>query len=99
MSTISRVLNNKPDVGTATRKRVLSFLAEVGYGASEPARGGLPLIGVVDTFERHSLNSYYLSSLIRGIDARLSASRCFTTLVHSDALQREQRERREISIL
>lgn len=39
IATISRVMNDKPGVGAATRRRVLAILSECGYAPSAIARG------------------------------------------------------------
>lgn len=50
-STISRVLNNRPGVGSALRERILSFIEEIGYKPNTLARslitGSVNIIGLV----------------------------------------------------
>jgi DNA-binding LacI/PurR family transcriptional regulator len=36
--TVSRVLNNRPDVASKTRKRIMEIIAERNYSPSESAR-------------------------------------------------------------
>ena len=50
-ATVSRVLNNKPDVDPATRERVMQVVHEHGFvpsvTASSLAGGSSPLLGVL----------------------------------------------------
>lgn len=53
-TTVSRVLNHKPDVGPATRARILQIIEEQGFvpsiAASGLASGRRSLIGMLSTF-------------------------------------------------
>jgi len=87
VATVSRVMNNKPGVGTQTRNLVLQYLSDHG---GVPNYGSLfKTIGVVDTFSRHRIDSYYLSELIEGADERIHAMNYVTTLIHSDIIEKE----------
>jgi len=67
VSTVSRVLNNRPDVDAATRKRVLHVMDEQGYvpnqAATNLAGGRSKIIGVAVT----SLTWPFIPEIIRGI--------------------------------
>ena len=66
--TVSRVLNNRPDVSPKTRKRVQEIIAELGYSPSEIARslsqGRSNTIGVVSS----ALEFYGPSRTLVGIE-------------------------------
>lgn len=91
VATVWRVLNNRTDVKPATRQRVLSYLREKGYEA-QVTTAGPRLIGVVDTFQRHGLSSYYLSAILEGADTFIHSLGYATTLIHSDTIERDIRD-------
>ena len=82
-ATVSRVLNNKPDVSHETRQKVLSYLRQTGY-RPRLTSGALRLVGLVDTFQRHTLSSYYLSTILESLDRKTRAVACNTVLVPSE---------------
>ena len=87
-TTVSRVLNNRHDVDAETRKRVLEFVRKNSY----QYRGSileLKLIGVVDTYRRHSISSYYISGILEGIDDRISRRGYTIILLHADEIDRD----------
>lgn len=98
VTTVSRVLHNRPDVKAETRKRVLEYVQGVGF---YPAVAGsdLEIVGVVDSFQRHSLASYYNATLIEGIDERLYGAGYITAIVHSEVIDREQRAYENVRLL
>jgi DNA-binding LacI/PurR family transcriptional regulator len=61
----------------------------MGYQPSTGA-SDLHLVGVVDSFHRHRLSSYYNAHLFDGIDEKLNKSGYITTIVHSELIDREQ---------
>ena len=89
VTTISRVLHNKPDVKAATRQKVLAHIQRRGYHLSITA-ADLNLIGIVDTFKRHRLSSYYTALLLEGIDDTFYPEGYLTTLVHTELVEKEQ---------
>lgn len=89
VTTISRVLHNKPDVKAATRKKVLAHIQRSGYHLAITS-ADLRLIGIVDTFKRHRLSSYYTALLLEGIDETLYPAGYLTTLVHTEMVEKEQ---------
>ncbi len=90
VATVSRVLNNKPDVSQKTRKRVLSYLHRSGY-RPRPAGGALRLVGLVDTFSRHTLGSYYLSGIVEAFDRKIRGFGYNTVLIPSEQVLRQMR--------
>ncbi|MGA2975318.1 MAG: LacI family DNA-binding transcriptional regulator [Spirochaetia bacterium] len=97
-ATISRVLNNRPDVSPRTRQRVLSYLKKIGYHP-RTLDDSLHLIGLVDTFSRHTLSSYYLSSIADSFDRRVRSYGYNTMLLPSDQILRELHTHAHASIL
>jgi LacI family transcriptional regulator len=89
VTTVSRVLHNKPDVKQETRRRVLEYVQNFGHQPST-GRSDLKLIGVVDTFNRHRLSSYYNAHIFDGIDGKLYEAGYTTTIVHTESIEREQ---------
>lgn len=73
--TVSRVINNRPDVGTGTRERVAKAIANMGYQPSILARGLVrrrsQTIGVVVTGLQH----VGVSQILNGIAERCQAAR------------------------
>lgn len=73
--TVSRVLNNKPDVAEATRQKVLRVIEELGYVANPAARnlrGASNLIGLVV----RDVSSSYIGEIIRGIGEAIKKEGC-----------------------
>ncbi len=72
-STVSRVLNNKSNVSTETRERVLRAMDQLGYVGNIHARrlagGSSRVVGLLVD----NLNTGYTDELIRGIDDALEA--------------------------
>jgi LacI family xylobiose transport system transcriptional regulator len=64
LSTISKVLNGRPDVSAATRERVESILGENGYLRRKSDRAGSALIELVF----HELESAWSMEIIRGVE-------------------------------
>ncbi len=89
ITTVSRVLRNRPDVNPETRKRVLEYVQTIGY-QTKTKLSELPLIGVVDTFRRHLLSSYYDALILEGVDEKLYESGFLTTIIHTELIEREQ---------
>lgn len=72
-STVSRVLNNKSNVNTDTRERVLQAMTQLGYVSNVSARslagGSSRVVGLL--VDR--LNTGYMDEIVRGIDEALEA--------------------------
>lgn len=64
LSTISKVLNGRPDVSAATRARVESILGENGYLRRKSERAGSGLIELVF----HELEEAWSMEIIRGVE-------------------------------
>ncbi|MFF3753761.1 LacI family DNA-binding transcriptional regulator [Streptomyces sp. NPDC002018] len=63
LSTVSKVLNGRPDVAAPTRVKVEELLEEHGYRRSAPSAPEAPLIEIVF----HELDSTWSMELIRGV--------------------------------
>jgi len=72
-STVSRVLNGRPNVASETRANIKRIASELGYVANMAARGlaggRLGLIGVVSI----DLSEGYILELVQSIDRRMAA--------------------------
>jgi len=66
---VSRVLNNKPDVNTRTREKVLTIIRASGYKKKMLQRTQ-PFIGVVGSF-RGREQDHYFSRILAGIEQAL----------------------------
>ena len=51
--------------------------------------GVFKMIGIVDLYSRHKLDSYYISEVIEGADERIHAMNYVTALVHADMIEKE----------
>jgi len=73
-STVSRVLNNNPNVSSRTREKILSIISATGYKPLWSARSLVSqrhnTIGLI--FEREHINSLYGARLIEGICDRFA---------------------------
>jgi len=73
-TTVSRVMNNKDNVKSETRERVLMAMTRLGYVVDQRARslagGRSQVIGLLV----HDLGTSYIGEIIRGIDAELAAA-------------------------
>lgn len=87
-ATISRVLNKRPEVNEATRLRVENYLQKANYQPPVPSYD-FRVIGFIDSFSRHKINSYYLSDILEGADERLHALGYHTLLIHADGVERD----------
>lgn len=85
-STVSRALNDRPGVNKATRAKILDYVAAHTTG---PAPNLVRSVGLVDTYSRHKIDSYYLSYLLEGVDERLHAFGYNTMLIHSDQIDQQ----------
>lgn len=91
VATVWRVLNNRSDVKPETRDLVTAYLKKNGYD-SQPKSNAPKIIGIVDTFKRHGLSSYYLSSILEGADQHIHAHGFTTALIHAATIERDIRE-------
>ena len=99
--TVSKVINQRPDVAPATRERVQRVLAEHGYvlgRAGRPsghARGGL---GAQIDFVVHSLHSTYAAEILRGVEDAVLSTDARVVLASTDGRrQREQQWARRLA--
>jgi len=76
--TISRALNNYPDIAEKTRKRVRDAANELGYQPSSTARrlarGVVETVGFVLPSRRDHLSDPFLSEILDGLAAELAMS-------------------------
>lgn len=82
-STVSRALNNHPSVQAGTRKKVAALAEELGYRhnhfASNLRLQKTHTIGVI----MHELNSYFVISVLRGIEKIATQARYNLIIAHS----------------
>jgi LacI family transcriptional regulator len=95
--TVSNVVNERPGVSEATRKRVLEVASAMGYvpnlSARGLARGRTNLVGVVT----HDLTSQYALEIVRGIADELAAAELEALI--SATYQNSARERERVAFL
>ena len=89
--TVSKVLNQRPDVARATRERVERALTEHGYVVRRAARSLRTGRSAQIDFVVQSLNSEYAAEILRGVEEALEASDVRVVLATThDHLQRER---------
>jgi DNA-binding LacI/PurR family transcriptional regulator len=86
-TTVSRVLNGRPDVAEATRARVQRVVAELGYARASSSRRGPAEAAHYVTIIAHFLDNEYIGAIVRGILDQLDPS-SYQTVVHLTAEQR-----------
>lgn len=93
IATVSRVINNKPDVNPETRDRILEAIERHRYEGRQSAHGatGATLIGFVNDFRKYPLPSHYVASLLAGSQSRSSDHAYNVTMIDSAAIQKEMR--------
>jgi LacI family transcriptional regulator len=95
--TVSNVVNERPGVSEATRKRVLEVASAMGYvpnlSARGLARGRTNLVGVVT----HDLTSQYALEIVRGIADELAVAELEALI--SATYQNSARERERVAFL
>jgi LacI family transcriptional regulator len=73
-TTVSRVLNNKGNVKSETRERVLTAMTRLGYVVDQRARslagGRSQVIGLLV----HDVGTSYIGEIIRGVDKELASA-------------------------
>jgi LacI family transcriptional regulator len=92
IATVSRVINNKPDVGTQTRRRVLEELERGDYehrgGSGQP---DTQIIGFVNNYRQYDLTNDYVANLLVGCQERASNHAYSLLMLDADAIQKEMR--------
>jgi LacI family transcriptional regulator len=95
--TVSNVVNERPGVSEATRKRVLEVASQMGYvpnlSARGLARGRTNLVGVLT----HDLTSQYALEIVRGIADELAVAELEALI--SATYQNSARERERVAFL
>ncbi len=94
VSTVSRVLNNKPDVAASTREAVLAAIQRLGYVANPSARrlagGRTGIIGLIVP----DIMTAYTVEIVRGVGEAVNAAGydlVLYTVVHKqDGMERER---------
>lgn len=101
IATVSRVLNNKPDVHQETRDRVMREVSRLGYDRHQTNGSGTTaaLIGLVNTWRVYRLTSDYVVNIAAGVTTRADDHGYRTALIDSDAIVREMRGQGEQSAL
>ena len=93
ISTVSRVLNDKPDVNEQTRERVMTVVG------SEPhtSRGKrnhnatAPLIGFVNRFRSYGIHDHYVSQVIAAVNERAFDHAYNLVMIEADSVSKEMR--------
>lgn len=95
IATVSRVINNKPDVNPETRSRIMEAIEKHQYETRGPSQSptGTTLIGFVNDFRRFTLPSYYVSSIVAGCQSRASDHAYNLVMIDAAAVQKEIRWR------
>ncbi len=95
IATVSRVLNDKPDVNPETRERVLAVLSTSGYrhrsSRFAAKETGQRLIGFVNASRLYPATGSYVSGLIGGVGERCSDHAYNLVLIEADSIQKETR--------
>ena len=83
-ATVSRALNNNPSVSPLTRKKINALAEKLGYRhntfASSLRLQKTHTIGVII----HELNSYFITSVLAGIEKIVTEAKYNLIIVHSD---------------
>lgn len=91
-TTVSRVLNNKPDVDETTRQRILDIIRELDYVPNPTAvglaSGHAKLIGLL----LPSLSRPYYLEIIRGVSERIEESE-YELVLYTTTLDEKNQER------
>lgn len=92
VTTVSRVLNNKPDVGEATKRKVEKAIKKLGYNPNNIARG-LVLkktnsIGLIIP----DINNPFFPEIIKGVERTAKNRGYFLILCNTDNDKKEERE-------
>jgi DNA-binding LacI/PurR family transcriptional regulator len=90
-ATVSRVLNNKPDVNPATRDRVLSYLKGLDMQPKGPSDAGFRMIGIVNDYDRYPVTSHYVSGIVDRVTASLTRNGFYPVLIPSSIVDKEIR--------
>ncbi len=82
-ATVSRALNDSPSISVDTRKKINAFAEKLGY-RHNPFASSLRLqkthtIGVI----LHELNSYFITSVLAGIEKVVTEAKYHLIIVHS----------------
>jgi LacI family transcriptional regulator len=90
--TVSRVLNNRPDVAPETRERIERLIEESGFVRNQVAnalrKGSSGIVDLVVT----DLTSPYITEIVRGVEEALERTELRLALsATKDSLQKEQR--------
>ena len=93
ISTVSRVLNDKPDVNEQTRERVLTVVGnepQTGRGRRNHHTTA-PLIGFVNRFRSYGIHDHYVSQLIAAVNERAFDHAYNLVMVEADSVSKEMR--------
>lgn len=91
VSTVSRVLNNNSEVSKATRKKVLSVIADNDYRPSEAARGLVNQSSRIISVLIPDITNYYYAELISSVETVISQNgyTLFLCLTNGDPAKEE----------
>lgn len=92
VTTVSRVLNNKPDVSEETRKRVKEAIKKLGYNPDNIARGLVlrktNTIGLIIP----DINNPFFPEIVKGIERKAKEEGYSLILCNTDNSKEEERE-------
>lgn len=91
VATVSRVINNRPEVGSDTRRRVLSALEQHSYGTRSLPETTSRLIGFVNHYRQFGVTTDYVANLIAGSQERASSHAYSLVMINADTVQNEIR--------
>lgn len=88
-STVSRALNNYPDISKATRQRVAAMAEQMGYRPLSQAQtirtGRSRALGLVIQMDQHDSHRPFLAEFLAGVSAAASARGWTLTVTTSDS--------------
>ena len=93
MSTVSRVLNDKPDVNDETRRRVLTVVGDAPpHAPPRPGRAKIaPLVGFINRFRSYGINDHYVAQVVAAVNARTFDHAYNLVMIEADSVYKEMR--------
>jgi LacI family transcriptional regulator len=92
ISTVSRVLNAKPDVNEQTRERVLTVVGNDTQAARRRRNHATtPLVGFVNRFRSYGISDHYVSQVIAAVNERAFDHAYNLVMIEADSVSKEMR--------